>query len=64
VFLIGITVVASGLVVDLAYHLAGVGGTTGEVVGHLVTLVGMLVTLADLGHAARRSRLLNPRREH
>jgi len=63
VFLIGVAIVASGLVVDLAYHLLGLGGTAGEVAGHLVTLVGMLVTLADLGRAARRSRVLNPRRQ-
>jgi hypothetical protein len=61
-FRLGVVVVASGLVVDLAYHAAGVGGTAGEVAGHLVTLVGMLITLADLGRAARRSRLLNPGR--
>ena len=48
----GFAIVASGLVVDVAYHAAGAGGPWAELSGHVLSLSGMLVVMASLLTAA------------
>jgi hypothetical protein len=52
---VGFAIVASGVVVDLAYHGAGVGGPRAELSGHVLSLIGMLVVMAGLVTSAVRS---------
>lgn len=51
----GFAIVASGLVVDLAYHGAGAGGPWAELSGHVLSLVGTLVVMAGLVTTAVRA---------
>lgn len=51
----GFAIVASGLVVDLAYHGIGAGGRAAELSGHLLSLTGMLVVMAGLLTTAVRA---------
>lgn len=51
----GFATVASGLVVDLVYHGLGAGGVRTELLGHLLSLMGMLVVMAGLLTTAVRA---------
>ena len=51
----GFAIVAAGLVVDLAHHGLGAGGTWAELAGHLLSLIGMLVVMAGLLTTAVRA---------
>ena len=61
----GLSLAALGGAIDLVYHLGsdapGAGHGTVAFVGHLVTLVGMVVTMLGLFGAAYRRRPLEAR---
>lgn len=59
----GLVLAALGGTIDVAYHLgtdaAGAGHGSVAFIGHLVTLVGMLVTMLGLAHGAYTRRPVN-----
>ena len=61
---VGLVLAGLGGLIDIGYHLGqgtpGVGHDTVAFIGHLVTLVGMVVTMLGLFGAAHTRRSVSP----